>query len=128
MEDHHAGHGLHVLDFHPTILRVMRFLESINIYFFLNVLLVFSLYMLGNFQKFMDSTLLMLMSILQIGGILCALTGGYYLFFLVIWMVRRRKFLIFRSFYSLFSVVSGLSITIGINFITVILEPVTGAA
>jgi hypothetical protein len=128
MNDHHTAHGLHVLNFHPTILRVMRFLESINIYFFLNVLLVFSLYILGNFQKFMDSTLLMLMSLLQIGSILCALTGGYYFFFLLLWMVRRRKFLFFRSFYSLFSVAFGLSIALGINFITVILEPIAGYA
>lgn len=79
--------------------RTMRILESANLLFLVNVLLVAGLFVLGNYQEFMDASLILLVRLLSILSILCVASGLSYVATLIVWMIRRRHFMAFRLAY-----------------------------
>ncbi len=107
-----------------ALYRNMRLLESITGFFFSCSLVVLGLFLLGNYQEFLDQTQMLMLSILRMCGLLCALTGVYYSGSLLLWMIRRRRFLLLRVLYALIATTSGIVLTLGVTFLTVMLAPV----
>jgi hypothetical protein len=66
------------------------------VFFFLAVLITAALFVLGNFQEFLDTSQLLLLQFLSAGGVLCAASGVWYLFSITIWMIRRRHLMLLR--------------------------------
>ena len=85
--------------------RTMRILESANLLLLVNVLLVAGLFVLGNYQEFMDTSLILLVRLLSILSILCVASGLSYLATLIVWMIRRRHFMALRLTYGFFATV-----------------------
>ena len=107
-----------------ALYRSMRLLESFTGFFFACSLVVLGMFLLGNYQEFLDQTQTLLLSILRICGLLCALTGIYYTGSLLLWMIRRRRFLLIRVIYALIATSAGIALTLGVTFLTVLLAPV----
>ncbi len=102
----------------------MRLLEGMTAFFFVCSFVVLGLYLLGNYQEFLDDTQTLLLRILRIVGLLCALTGGYYTVTLLMWMVRRHRLLLFRFIYGLLATSIGLALSLSVTFLSVLLAPV----
>lgn len=107
-----------------VLYRNMRLLESLSAFFFIFSLIILGLYLLGNFQEFLDETQRFLLSALRICGLLCALTGVYYTVSLVLWMFRRGRFLLLRFLYALTATCTGITLSLAVTFLTVALAPV----
>jgi len=102
----------------------MRIFEGFSVFFFIGMLLVLSTFLLGNFQEFLERSQLMLLGILRVTSLLCVLSSAYYGASLVIWMIRRRKLLLVRLVYDVFSVAIGVVVAFGANALTVLIAPV----
>ncbi|MFW6312449.1 MAG: hypothetical protein ACOC2N_01010 [Spirochaetota bacterium] len=79
----------------------MRLLEGANLFFLLSLLLVAALFVLGNFQGFLDTSLLMLLDLLSLLSILCIASGVCYVLALLVWMLLRHHFMVLRLLYGL---------------------------
>jgi glucan phosphoethanolaminetransferase (alkaline phosphatase superfamily) len=73
----------------------------------------FSVYILGNFQSFLESTQLRILSLVQITGIIGLVVSLYYLVFLISWIIRRRRIPVARLIYALFALTLHLALAIG---------------
>jgi len=62
-----------------------------TLFSFVYYIFLFLLYLIGNYQYFLDSTQVFILGILNIFLILHCLFGIYYLFFTIILSVRNRK-------------------------------------
>ena len=107
-----------------AVYRNMRLLESISGFFLVSSLVVVGLFLLGNVQEFMDSTQLLLLTILRVSGLLCALTGVYYTISLVVWMFHRRRFLVVRFVYAIVATTVGAGLSLAVTFLGILLAPV----
>ena len=74
-------------------------------FFFLGGLLSFLLYVLGNFQAFLEKTQLLILAITQIVNIVAVVVAIYYLLFLIFWARRRKRTPLRRVLYSVFMLV-----------------------
>ncbi len=104
--------------------RVLRILEGLSIFFTFFMLLVLALYLIGSIQQFLDSSQFMLLEILEITSILCVFVTGYYLLVLIVWMVRRRFFVLPRVLYSIAAILLGFMLAYGSSFLGGIFGPV----
>lgn len=84
---------------HPAtsvLYRTLRIVESAHLFFTLATLLTAGLFVMGNYQEFLDSSQLLLLQLLSIAGVLCAASGAWYIASLAIWMIRRRRLMLLR--------------------------------
>lgn len=87
-------------------------LEAANLFFLLSVLLVTGLFVLGNFQEFLDSSQELLLVALSTLSTLCVASGICYVVALVIWMIRRRHVMAFRLLYGLLATTVGGAVAV----------------
>lgn len=111
---------------HPTFYRSLRTLEGATAFLLLFLLFVLGLFFLGNYQEFLDSSQTMLLAVLRLVSLLCALVAVYYTAGLVVWMVRRGRFLAGRTILGAASIVLGFGLSLGVNLVLVLLAPVSG--
>ena len=108
---------------HRSILfRTLRIVESANVLFFIGTLLVLGLFVMGNYQEFMDRSQNMLLQMVFFLGLLCVSTGLFYLGSLIIWMIRRRRILILRVIYALVAIAIGGAGTLGIGMLQAVVR------
>jgi hypothetical protein len=86
----------------------MRLLEGANLFSLLSLLLSAGLFVLGNYQEFLDSSQLLLLRVLSTSSMLCIASGVCYVVTLVIWMFRRGHFMVFRLLYGMVASVAGI--------------------
>ncbi len=91
---------------------LLRLLEGANVFFLLLVLLLVGLFVLGNFQEFLDSSQLMLLRMMSLASMLCIASGLSYVASLVIWMIRRHHLMILRLLYGLAAIAVAAAVTI----------------
>lgn len=108
----------HPIEF--TTFRLMRNVEGISLFFAFFMLLVAALYWIGNYQDFVTESQHMLLEIVELAGLLCALTSGYYLILLSAWMIRRRFLVLPRIIYAISAIVLGLLFASASSFLTVL--------
>jgi hypothetical protein len=110
---------------HRSVLfRTVRIVESANLMFFIGTLLVLGLFVLGNYQEFMDRSQTMLLQLVFFLSLLCASTALFYLVSLIVWMIRRRHLLIFRVIYALVATVVGAAGALGIGILQAAVQSV----
>ncbi len=85
----------------------MRLFEAANLFCLMSLLLIAGLFVLGNYQEFLDETQLMLLGILSVFSVLCVASGFCYVVTLTVWMITRRHRMILRLLYGLFATVTG---------------------
>jgi len=108
---------------HRSILfRTLRIVESANLLFFFGTLLVLGLFVMGNYQEFMDRSQSMLLQMVFFLGLLCVSTGLFYLGALIAWMIRRRHFLILRVIYGLVATAVGGAGALGIGMLQAVVR------
>ncbi|MGI9255865.1 MAG: hypothetical protein ACR2PY_02905 [Salinispira sp.] len=95
------------------LMRALHFLEKMSLYFLCASLAVFLLYILGNFQIFLEDTQLLLLSMVQIMSIVGIDIIVYYILFLFYWSYTRKKILVRHFLY-------GFCILLGDIFLAVI--------
>ncbi len=108
---------------HRLLFRTLRVVETGNVFSFLASLLVLGLFLVGNYQEFLDNSQFMLLDILAVTSLVCAFTGIYYLVALVMWMVRRRHILLLRFFYALAATAVGAVLTLVLSLLEAIAAP-----
>ena len=104
--------------------RTLRILEGANLFFLLSLLMVTALFILGNFQGFLDSSQLMLLSLLSVLSVLCVASGITYLVALIIWMARRHHLMLLRIFYALLATLVGGALAVAGGALEALVEPV----
>ena len=110
---------------HRSVLfRTVRIVESANLMFFIGTLLVLGLFVLGNYQEFLDRSQTMLLQLVFFLSLLCVSTGLFYLGSLIAWMVRRRHFLILRVIYGLVATAVGGAGALGIGVLQAVVQSV----
>jgi hypothetical protein len=100
----------------------IRVFESLTILFLLNCLVAFLLYVLGNYQDFLDSSQFLLLDVLRVSGALCTLAGLYYLVSLVVWSLRVRRVLVWRMLFSMAAALVGIVATGTTMFLSVLVS------
>lgn len=103
---------------------IMRVLESASLFFVSFSLSVGALYIIGNYQNFLDRSQFMLLWVLRTGSLLSVLVTSYYLLVLIVWMYRRRFLVLPRILYAVASIVLLTMVLFGVSF----LESVFGGA
>ncbi|MFP4510081.1 MAG: hypothetical protein ACLFNQ_08110 [Spirochaetaceae bacterium] len=103
---------------------VMRVLESASLFLVSFSLSVGALYIIGNYQNFLDRSQFMLLRVLRTGSLLSVLVTSYYLLVLTIWMYRRRFLILPRILYAIASIALLSMVFFGVSF----LESVFGGA
>lgn len=98
---------------HHFLLRSLHLLEGSSIFFLSASFLSFLMYLLGNFQSFLENTQLLILNIVQISGIIGLVVSVYYLIFLVYWIIRRKRVPLSRLIYSLLAIVFNLALAGG---------------
>lgn len=98
------------------LFRTVRIVGSANAFFFVATLLVLGLFIMGNYQEFLDSSQVLLLQVLFFSGLLTLSTGLFYVVSLVTWMISRRRLVIVRLLYGLLSaaVGAGAALAIGV--------------
>lgn len=109
---------------HRLLFRTLRFVETGNVFSFLASLIVLGLFLVGNYQEFLDSSQFMLLDILSVTSIVCGITGLYYLIALTVWMVRRRHLIVLRFLYGILATAIGSALTLTLSLLEAIASPV----
>ncbi len=112
---------------HHSLYHALRLLESATVFTFLLMLLVLGLFLLGNYQEFLDSSQNMLLGVLRTASLASALVGIYYFVALVVWMLRRRHSLPLRVVFSVVVVGLRLVLAFGSDLVVSFLSPTAGA-
>ncbi len=97
---------------HPStsvLYRFLRLLESTTLFFVVGALLVAALFVLGNVQEFLDSSLRMLLNLMVVFSTLGVTSAVCYLVACITWMIRRRHVMIVRLLAGLVAVALTLS-------------------
>lgn len=89
-----------------------------RILIFFNILswLLFFLYILGNFQIFLDSTQVFLLRNLQYTVLISGILAGYYIAILIIMTIKNKKTYIFRFILTALSIFFNFTLFIGLKF------------
>ena len=90
--------------------------------FFIGTLLVLGLFIMGNYQEFLDRSQSMLLSMVFLLGLLCVSTGLFYVVSLTAWMIRRRHALILRLLYGLLATAVGGAASAGIGILQAVVR------
>ena len=86
----------------------MRLLEGASLFSLLSMLLATGLFVLGNFQEFLDTSQMLLLRVLSVSSMLCIASGLCYVVTLVIWMFRRGHFMALRILYGVVATAAGV--------------------
>ena len=92
-----------------VLFRTVRIVSTSHIFFLFAILITAGLFVLGNFQEFLDESQLLLLQLLSACGILCAASGIWYIVSLSIWMIRRGHLMLLRAFVALVSTTTGVA-------------------
>ncbi|MFO8064339.1 MAG: hypothetical protein ACQETQ_00380 [Spirochaetota bacterium] len=109
---------------YPVLYRSMRILEALSVFLLLVSAIVMGMYLLGNYQRFLPSSQLMLLAILRVTSALCGFATVYYAVALVAWMVSRRHILLGRLVYAAVATVFSLLLSFSAHLVTVVIQPV----
>ena len=102
----------------------MRILEGANVFFLFALLLVAGLFVLGNFQEFLDESQLLLLQAASVLSMLCIASGVSYAVALVIWMIRRRHLMLLRLIYGILATVVASAAAVAGGALEALVRPV----
>ena len=103
--------------------RTIRVLEGTSFFSLVSLLLVGALFVLGNYQEFLDSSLLLLVRMMSALSLICIASGVCYVVGLVAWMARRRHIMLLRIVYGVIAVGVGAAGTVGTGLLQALARP-----
>ena len=110
---------------HGSILyRTIRVLEGTSVFGLTSLLLVGALFVLGNYQQFLDTSLMLLLRLMSALSLLCVASGACYVVGLLVWMIRRRHVMVVRLLYGLVATAVGAAGAIGTGLLQAMAQPV----
>lgn len=98
---------------HHFLLRTLHILEGGTVFLLSSAVIASMMYILGNFQSFMEETQLFILSMIQTVSIVGFVVSLYYLAFLVYWIFRRKRVPFQRLFSALFAIVINILLSAG---------------
>ncbi len=100
---------------YPFLLRVSSFAGRAVVFFFFSAILVFFFYLLGNYQGFLDSTQLFLISLLHVLLLLQLISAVVFAVLLAVRSVTERRFFALRTILLVLSLLicAGLLVAMG---------------
>ena len=93
-------------------------LGRLTIFFVLFSIQLLFLYIIGNYQEFLDSSQFFLLKILEIVSLLGGISGTYYIFFLFFVGVIEKKIMILRFILTIISIILCTFLFSGIKFLS----------
>lgn len=102
---------------YPFLLRVSSFAGRAVVFFFISALLVLFFYLLGNYQGFLDSTQLFLLSLLHVLLVLQLVSGMNFAVLLVVRSIRERHFFALRTILLLISLAASFGLLTAMGFL-----------
>ncbi|MBN2535314.1 MAG: hypothetical protein JXB88_20710 [Spirochaetales bacterium] len=93
-------------------------LGRLTIFFVLFSLLLLFLYIIGNYQEFLDSSQFLLLKLLEIISLFGAICGMYYIFFLFFIALLEKKILILRFILTILIIILCSILFTGIKFLS----------
>lgn len=105
------------------IIRTVRFFGSTATFFFLSTVVTTAVLVVGSLQGFLETTLILIIGVLQPIAILCAVFNAYMIFLLILWMIFRRRVYLFRFFGAVVATAFGIFVAIAVNVIDVLAHP-----
>lgn len=104
------------------LFRTVRIVGSANAFFFVATLLILGLFIMGNYQEFLDSSQAMLLQLLFLSGLLSLSSGLFYIVSLVTWMISRRRIVMIRFLYGLVSAAVGAAAALAIGVLQAVVR------
>ena len=114
---HHHSHGRSLLSV------FLRIVESLTVFLLVLALLALSLYLIGNYQSFLDSTQRLLLTLLRASGGICAVAALHYTVLLIVWTISRRHLLLGRMIFGVVATLIGLSLWLSVEGLVVFIGP-----
>lgn len=109
MQSHRRGRIFLLSSLHWLVARTV-------VFFFIFSLLLFLLYILGNFQEFLDSTQIFLIQLLKVSLLAEVFTGLLYL--LIIFLLRRQRRFLGKVILCSLSIVASFVLLMAFSFLT----------
>ena len=104
-----------------TVFWIPGTIKKISVFLFLLAAVVFIIFIIGNFQEFLDSTQLVVLNIFEIIAAAFIISGIYHIIFTIVMMVRSRT----QEFISLGITLAGEAIVISFFLLSNIIIAVT---
>ena len=93
-------------------------LGRLTVFFVLFSLLILFLYIIGNYQEFLDSSQFMLLKILEVVSLFGGISGMYYIFFLFFVAITEKKLMVLRFVLTIISIFLCIFLFAGIKFLS----------
>ncbi len=77
----------------------------------------------GSLQGFLETTLILIIGVLQPLAVLCAVFNAYMVILLIVWMFFRRRVYFFRFLVRIVATAFGVAVAIAVNLIDVLSHP-----
>lgn len=103
---------------------IKTFLSSLCIFFSLNSVLSFTLFLIGNYQEFILRSQFFLISLVKVFGFLSLFSGIVYFAYLTLALIRGKKARPRSFFLGLFSMIIGSGLLGIVHFVLIITFPV----
>lgn len=113
-QDHHS-HGRSILSI------ALRLIESLTVFLLVLAFLALSLYVIGNYQGFLDATQRLLLILVQAAGGVCSVTSLYYTMLVALWSIRRHHLLLGRLVFGVVGALIGLTFWLSVEILVVFL-------
>lgn len=101
----------------------LRIVESLTAFLLILALLALSLYIIGGYQGFLDSTQNLLLTLLRAAGGVCAVAGLYYVILAVLWSTRNHHLLLGRIIFGSVAGLLGVVFWLGVELLVVFIGP-----
>jgi hypothetical protein len=93
-------------------------LGRLTFFFVVFSLFIFSLYIIGNFQEFLDSSQFLLLKLLEIISLFAGIFSLYYIFFLMFIAIMEKKVMPLRFILTSLSILLSILLFSGIKFLS----------
>jgi hypothetical protein len=104
--------------------RTVRVLEGASFFSVAALLLVSALFILGNYQEFLDSSLDLLLRVMSGLSLVTIASGACYFAGLVAWMARRRHLMLLRAVYGIVAVAVGAAGSVSTGLLQALTQPI----
>jgi len=93
-------------------------LGRLTFFFVIFSLFILSLYIIGNYQEFLDSSQFLLLKMLEIISLFAGISSMYYIFFLLFIALIEKKIMLLRFILTSLSIILSIVLFSGIKFLS----------
>ncbi|MFP4429823.1 MAG: hypothetical protein ACLFPV_01085 [Spirochaetaceae bacterium] len=116
-QEAHHSHGRSFLSL------ALRLVESLSVFLLVLALLALSLYIIGSYQDFLDSTQRLLLTLLKSAAGVSSIASLYYTVLAAAWSLKRHHLLLGRLVFGAITALFGASLWLLVEMLVVFLGP-----